>query len=93
EISLLTGQQRGATITAVTAVNAVEVRKSDLQPILEKYPSLVDALSPMQSERLSGNAAQLVLSEQEQEEISQTGLSRFLRNKIRGFFNLGQTGE
>ncbi|MDH3638991.1 MAG: mechanosensitive ion channel family protein, partial [Gammaproteobacteria bacterium] len=48
EISLLTGQQRGATITAVTAVNAVEVRKSDLQPILEKYPSLVGALSPMQ---------------------------------------------
>jgi len=93
EMSLLTGAQRGATVKAVTSVNAVEVRKTDLQSILEQHPDVVGALSTMQSERLSDNAAQLALSEQERDEIAKSGLRQFLHNKIQNFFNLARIGD
>jgi len=92
EMALLTGARRLATIRAATPVSAVEVRKSDLEPVLNRYPELVDRLSAIQSKRLSGNASQLALSKQEAEEIAKTGLREFLGRKIRGFFNLDHGG-
>ncbi len=93
EMSLLTGAPRGATVKAVTSVNAVEVRKSHLQLILERYPDVVDTLSVIQSRRLAGNVAQLTLSQQDKDEIAQTGLLQFLHKKIQNFFNLARIGD
>jgi len=92
EMALLTGARRAATIKAATPVSAVEVRKSDLEPVLNRHPELVDRLSAIQSKRLSGNASQLALSKQEVEEIAKTGLREFLGRKIRGFFDLDRGG-
>ncbi len=90
EVSLLTGAPRGATIKAVTQVSAAEVRKSDLEPALRAHPELIDTLSAMQSERLAGNTAQLALSEQDKNEISESGMRQFLHRKMQQFFNLSR---
>jgi small-conductance mechanosensitive channel/CRP-like cAMP-binding protein len=44
EISLLTGAPRGATVTALTASTAFELRSEDLKPILEQEPALATVL-------------------------------------------------
>lgn len=90
EMSLLTGAPRVATIKAVTQVHAAEVRKSDLEPALHSNPDLVNTLSEIQSQRLSGNIAERALNEQDQKEISQTGLRQFLNKKMNQFFNIGR---
>ena len=90
EMSLLTGAPRVATIKAVTQVHAAEVRKSDLEPALHSNPDLVNTLSEIQSQRLSGNIAERALNEQDQKEISQTGLRQFLNKKMNRFFNIGR---
>lgn len=53
EMSLMTGARRSATVTAVTAVNALEITKVNLEAILTRAPKLVDAFSEMLEKRQS----------------------------------------
>ncbi len=58
EMSLLTGQPRSATITAVTDAVVFEVAREDLEPILQRRPELAEALAGIMAERLAQNARQ-----------------------------------
>jgi CRP-like cAMP-binding protein len=51
EMSLLTGAHRAATVTAVTPVEALEITKAALEPILAASPSLVERFGVMLEKR------------------------------------------
>src|SRR5262249_7125898 len=51
EASLLTGQPRNATVTATEPVEALEVDKAALAPLLAASPSLVDEFAEMLERR------------------------------------------
>lgn len=51
EMSLMTGARRSATVTAVTAVNALEITKVNLEAVLTRAPKLVDRFSEMLEKR------------------------------------------
>jgi small-conductance mechanosensitive channel/CRP-like cAMP-binding protein len=57
EISLLTGAQRSATVTALTALRALEVKKHDIALLLEKNPGLLQSFSQTLATRQAGLAA------------------------------------
>jgi small-conductance mechanosensitive channel len=88
EMSLLTGIPRVASVTALTTVIVFEITKSDLQPIFKAHPAIVDELTDLQTKRIATNQALLVLSEEEQQEVSEKGMKDFLSSRIRKFFML-----
>lgn len=51
EMSLLTGERRSATITALVQVSLIQVTKDGLQPLLERNPALSDAFAEVMLER------------------------------------------
>jgi small-conductance mechanosensitive channel len=59
EMSLLTGQPRSATVVAATDCVVYEMRKSLLDPILERRPELAERLATLMAERQARNARRL----------------------------------
>jgi CRP-like cAMP-binding protein len=57
EMSLLTGAQRSATVTALTALRTLEVKKHDIELLLEKNPGLLQSFSQILATRQAGLAA------------------------------------
>ncbi len=51
EMSLLTGARRAATVTAQSAVTAVEIPKSALSPLIAASPQLADRFAAMLKKR------------------------------------------
>ena len=47
EMSLLTGEKRQATITALTTTKTVAMAKDDIAPLLQESPELVTTLSEL----------------------------------------------
>jgi small-conductance mechanosensitive channel/CRP-like cAMP-binding protein len=56
EMSLLTGQPRSATITAVTEAVIYEIRREHLDPILRRRPELAESLAAIMASRRARNA-------------------------------------
>ena len=56
EGSLLTGQPRSATIIALTEAVVLELRKTDLDPVLRARPALLEGLTAIMVARQSRNA-------------------------------------
>ena len=56
EMSLLTGQPRSATVTAVTDAVVFEVAREDLDPVLQRRPELAEALAGIMAARRAQNA-------------------------------------
>ena len=54
EMSLMTGARRSATVIAATEVEALEVTKPALAPILEASPDLVDRFAAVLKKRQAG---------------------------------------
>ncbi len=50
-MSLLTGEARTATVTALTGAYALEVRRDDLEPILKARPEIAQELGHLMAER------------------------------------------
>jgi small-conductance mechanosensitive channel/CRP-like cAMP-binding protein len=57
EMSLLTGAPRSATVTALTALRALEVKKDDIAPLLQKNPGVLHKFSEALAVRQEGLAA------------------------------------
>ena len=55
EMSMLTGSPRGATITALTDVYCLEVRRDDLEPILKARPVIASQLGEVMAARQDNN--------------------------------------
>lgn len=51
EMSLLTGERRSATVSAIVQVTVIEVGKDGLEPILQAQPALSDSFAQVMLER------------------------------------------
>ncbi len=89
EWSLLTGATRNATVTAAAETDLLEIHKSELEPILNKFPAIVSELSRIEAERTAANVSALAFTPAERREIAQIGMASFLRQKIMSFFSSG----
>jgi CRP-like cAMP-binding protein len=86
EMSLLTGDARGATVVATTEVEAVEIQKNDFANIVREPPDVLNRLSELLAQRQLANEKQLAHSELAAR-VEQTRVS--LLKKFRSFFQLG----
>jgi CRP-like cAMP-binding protein len=80
EMALLTGERRTADVVALDDVVALEIGKDSLQPVLQRHPELVKAISSQVMQRRDHLAS---LREKEGEEEEHSLLSR-----IRSYFGL-----
>ena len=55
EMSLLTGQPRGATVTAALDAVVYEIRREDLDPILRQRPAIAEGLAAVMAEHQARN--------------------------------------
>lgn len=87
EMSLLTGEPRSATVRAKVDCDLLEIRKEDLQPILQENQNLVDRLGELLAERKMQNEDFLNMSAPKMEERKTEYKQNFL-NKLYSFFDL-----
>lgn len=85
EMSLLTGEQRTATVVADEETEVLAIDKKALKPILEKNPKLVEMISEIIDERKMGLEA--ASKDDDKSSVEKSG--RMLR-AIRTFFGLRQ---
>jgi len=89
EVSLLTGEQRSATVRALEDAEAVVVTKEDLQGIMKETPSLAESLSLQLEKRLREMEEKRVEYKkewEEKEEIKEASVKWL--GRIRKFFDL-----
>lgn len=85
ERSLLTGENRKATVTAATEAHLVEILKEDIEPVIRSSPDLLDKLSAILARREEVNREQ-----RERMELASVdpGTKETFRQKLMAFFNL-----
>jgi small-conductance mechanosensitive channel len=86
EMSLLTGANRSATVTATTQSMLLEIGKAQLEPIFASHPEAIAALGQLVAGRAAANEALLAIWPEERQEIARLGVAAFLRQKIVSFF-------
>jgi len=86
EMSLLTGAQRSATVTAATHASLLEIDKRQIEPVLTSHPEAIAALGQLVAGRAAANESILALWPEERQEIARLGVAAFLRAKIGEFF-------
>ncbi len=86
EMSLLTGEPRTATVVALEEVEAIEITRAVLTPLIHEAPDVLHRLSELIAERQAANEqfAATVLPAHEKRARQATILHR-----LRGFFFLG----
>lgn len=89
EVSLLTGEERSATVKALEDTEAVVVTREDLRGIMKETPSLAESLSLQLEKRLREMEEKRVEDKREWEEKAEIKEAsvKWLR-KIREFFDL-----
>ena len=88
EASLLTGQPRGATLTAAEPCSVLELSKSALAPILEESPALVETLGTALARRQAEADAALAERRAERPAARMPEDPESLLRRIRTFFSL-----
>jgi CRP-like cAMP-binding protein len=86
ELSLLTGEPRGATVIPVTDCLVTEIGKEAMSKLLEARPDLADSLSHALARRQAAN--QRWMADTNLAGTEPEGLARQLLGRIRMFFNL-----
>ncbi len=86
ELSLLTGEPRGATVIPVTDCVVTEIGKEAMSKLLEARPELAEILSHALARRQAANQRSIAGSAPAEE---REGLASLLLGRIRTFFNLG----
>ncbi len=87
EMSLLTGAPRSARVFAVVDSSVYEIKKSCLQPILEKAPLLLKVLSQALAERQARNA-DIRANHKKESQLDIEAHSHHILVKIKHFFHL-----
>ena len=91
EMSLLTGDPRSATLTAMCETKIWELAREALEPILREQPTVADRLSRVMAKRRLANTLLISsLTEQERQEAENKWPDDML-NRIRHFFSLPST--
>jgi CRP-like cAMP-binding protein len=90
EMSLLTGAERSATVLGHMDSVAYEITKSDLEPLLNRHPTLAQKLADLLADRVKADSARD--AERSAREIAdeRAGRSRQLLERIRTFFKLAE---
>jgi small-conductance mechanosensitive channel/CRP-like cAMP-binding protein len=85
EMSLLTGEKRRATVTAVDEVRLIEISKDALGPIIRSHPSVLEGLSSALADRL-----QKILTAQQVRKVADeaSSLHDALLQKLMRFFGI-----
>lgn len=88
EMSLLTGEERSATIYATTDSILFEIKKEIINVLIGKRPSLMEYISRVIAKRQTENKQ--IDSSSNQEEISKETeeLAHSLLSRMKGFFNI-----
>lgn len=86
EMSLLTGEPRSATVTAVVDSVLYELGKADLAPLLEAHPDLAERLGEVLARRRAETERRGTAASQLPKRGSELGA------RIRAFFGLGRRG-
>lgn len=87
EMSLLTGEPRTATIVPNMDTVVYEVKKEMIEPYLHQYPSLLEHIERLLTERKLQTAKSLEQAEDGLEFIQETVMAE-IHQKIKRFFNL-----
>jgi small-conductance mechanosensitive channel/CRP-like cAMP-binding protein len=85
ERSLLTGENRKATVTAATEAHLVEILKEDIEPAIRSSPDLLDKLSAILARREEVNRE---FRERMEVASADSGTKETFRQKLMAFFNL-----
>jgi CRP-like cAMP-binding protein len=83
EMSLLTGEPRSANVRAKAHSTLLEITKSDIAPIFESHPELIEEISGVLEQRKAAN--QLLLNKPLEPDQVQKNI-KALAKKILGFF-------
>lgn len=89
ELSLLTGEPRGATVIPVTDCVVTEIGKEAMSALLEARPELAAQLSRALAGRRAANLRSMANAGPQVSESEREGLARQMLGRIRAFFNLG----
>lgn len=93
ELSLVTGEPRGATVRAVGDVLVLEIRKADLAPLMERNPDLAESIGNLLEQRRTARAESLSQAGRDAaESITAAPGNRSLVKRIREFFSSGDSG-
>lgn len=84
ELAMLTGQVRGATVTALTNTHLYEITKADIFPLFEKNQNLIRPISEVMAKREADKNKQTVSREEEKKNVS--SMAERLFGQIEGFF-------
>jgi small-conductance mechanosensitive channel/CRP-like cAMP-binding protein len=87
EMSLLTGQQRSATVSATTDALVYEIRREHLDPILRRRPELAESLAAIMASRRARNARPAEMPAPP--EPAEAPEREDLLGRLRAFFRLG----
>ncbi|MGH7035707.1 MAG: cyclic nucleotide-binding domain-containing protein [Stellaceae bacterium] len=86
EMSLLTGADRSATVTAATRAALLEIDKRQIEPMLATHPEAIAALGQLVAGRAAANESLLAIWPEERQEIARMGVAAFLLAKMGQFF-------
>ncbi|MEW6720854.1 MAG: mechanosensitive ion channel family protein [Thermodesulfobacteriota bacterium] len=86
EMSLLTGERRGATVSARSEARLVEISKEDIEPAIRANPRLLESLSALLARRQAANLERMKAAGQPREA---EGKEAFLV-KLKAFFGLSR---
>ncbi len=84
ELAMLTGEKRGATITALTKTHLYEITKADIMPLFEKKQELMRPISEVMAKREADKNKQFMSHEDEKKVVSSMAEKFF--GQINGFF-------
>lgn len=87
EMSVLAGEQRNATVVALTEVEAVEIAKPAFGALIRTHPEIVTRLSELLAQRQLANA-QHASAEAARAKVEQ--VRKGILTKLRAFFELGR---
>lgn len=88
EMSLLTGEPRSASVSAVSETEVIVVRKDGLADLLETEPSILEPLSEMLEKRLENLSSRVVDRSIEEQEQKQPVQKDHILGRIRDFFGI-----
>jgi len=87
EMALLTGEDRTATVIAISDIYLFEITKETIAPFIEKQPEVSNLLSKILTQRQMQTQSQINV--QQNERIEEEVLYKRFRDKIESFFGLG----
>jgi len=85
EMSMLTGENRKATVVAGEETHLVEISKGDIEPLIRANPAILERLSAILADREERNIEHRKKLELSQEDLDRKGT--FLK-KLKSFFKL-----